>query len=511
MNLDAIRNTRPFTEDGLWNWVYAFTGVKVARTPVCRHHQPPWEAFRTWWFDDPMMSLMLGPRGGGKSFLAALRTHLRSRWNPGHAARVLGGSKAQSQQIYEAIRKTICEGQGPLGSDQDTIARLMTERAHYHNGSQVEILASSSRSVRGPHIPLLLLDEVDEIAPENREAAFGMCVADTRRGIKASVSMTSTWHKVGGPMAGLIEEARGGRFPFHQFCIFEVLERCPAERSGSHLEKCPECPLVRWCHADRDEHGGVPKAKRSDGHYAIDALIQKVIGVSTRVFEADYLCTGPRADGLWFPEFSRARHVSEQAEFDPALPVHLAVDSGVHSGVVWFQIAETAGPFGAVPTVRVFADYYSFGKIAFEVARDIRAIAGVRCQGRLDHRSTDPAGGARNPIGPTVLAEYLQAGLQVDRWPGGSVADGLGLVESFVGTAAGTINLAIHPRCVSLIHAFENYARARRGGQWTDQPEDPQHPHEDLMDALRGGLRKAFPSGRRPQPKLSRVPAHRMF
>ena len=59
--------------------------------------------------------------------------------------------------------------------------------------------------------------------------------------MKASVSMTSTWHKVGGPMAGLIDEARGRRFPFHQFCIFEVLERCPAERSGPQLENLNSC------------------------------------------------------------------------------------------------------------------------------------------------------------------------------------------------------------------------------------------------------------------------------
>jgi hypothetical protein len=39
-----------------------------------------------------------------------------------------------------------------------------------------------------------------------------------------------------------------------------------------------------------------------------------------------------------------------------------------------------------------------------------------------------------------------------------------------------------------LIRAFQAYRRASVKGQWRDWPEDPQHPHEDLMDALRGGL-----------------------
>ncbi len=42
--------------------------------------------------------------------------------------------------------------------------------------------------------------------------------------------------------------------------------------------------------------------------------------------------------------------------------------------------------------------------------------------------------------------------------------------------------------------------RAKRGGQWADFPEDPQHPHEDVMDALRGVLFARFgaplPNGR---------------
>ena len=35
-----------------------------------------------------------------------------------------------------------------------------------------------------------------------------------------------------------------------------------------------------------------------------------------------------------------------------------------------------------------------------------------------------------------------------------------------------------------------------------DYAEDPQHPHEDLIDPLAGGLKLEFPEGRLPPPQL---------
>lgn len=511
--LGAVRDARPETPDHLWRWVYGFTGVEIARQPVCRRHRPPFDFFRDWQLNPGAQTIVLGPRGGGKSFLSALDTHLKSRWMPRYKTRILGGSLAQSGQIYEALREGVLFGEGRLGSDAGSIARLLRREALYRNGSRVSILAASSTSVRGPHVPSLRLDEVDEIDDEIREAAFGMAMADRARGYPTSISLTSTWHNVGGPMGREIERAQAEGTPFYSFCAFEVLEPCPESRSGPYVggrdlyRDCPACPLVRWCHSERDRNGGAPLAKLSGGHYAIDALVQKVRGVSLRTFEADYLCKGPKADGLWFPGFSEAGHVSERAEFDPALPVHLALDSGVTTGAVLFQVAPIAGDRGGPESeVHVFADYLSEGLPAEHNARALLALTEGLCLGRRDVISTDPAGGARNPVGPTVVAEYERAGLRPLRpWPIGPAADGLALIESFLQPAEGPPRLLIHPRCRGTIAAFRNYRRARRAGQWQDYPLDPNHPHEDVMDALRGGLKTAFPEGRRVEPQYRRV------
>jgi hypothetical protein len=241
-------------------------------------------------------------------------------------------------------------------------------------------------------------------------------------------------------------------------------------------------------------------------------LIQKLRSTSARTFEADYLCRGPRADGLWFPGFGTTSHVGTDAEYDPTLPVYAAIDSGVFTGAVFFQKRLRPSTEGTAEEIHVFADYLAEGRTAEANARSVLEIARTRCNGRIDVATTDPAGGSRNAVGPTVIAEYERAGLRpLRRWPLASVADGLALVESFVSPADGRPRLRVHPRCEPLIHAMRNYRRARRGGQWQDYPEDPQHPHEDLVDALRGGLRDLYPEGRVSRPTLARVPARQVF
>ncbi|MBX6316287.1 MAG: hypothetical protein IRY99_25745, partial [Isosphaeraceae bacterium] len=454
---DTLSAERIRTARRLKEWINKKLDLEIAHRAVCCGHVAPWDYFAAIYLQRPPLALVLGPRGGGKSFLSALDAHLTSRWNPNHGTRILGASLSQSEQVYHALRELV-----RAGPEAETIQRLLKEGAVYKNGSEVKVLAASRTSVRGPHVPSLKLDEVDEIDPEIREAALGMCM--NRHGLPASVVMTSTWHKVGGPMEHLLERGRAGDFPVYSFCIFEVLEACPESRSGPNLERCPECPIVRWCHEDRDQDPhGRPKAKRSKGHYALDALIQKARVTSVRTFEADYLCKGPKTDGLWFPAFDIATHVDPRAEYDPSLPVHVAIDSGVFTGAVFFQVATLPVPGGVVEEVRVFADYLAENQPAEAIAQAIRDLARRHRQDRLDVVSTDPAGKARTAIGPTVLGEYERGGLRhVQHWPNGaSKLDGLALIDSFVQAADGRSRLVLHPRCQPTIRALQNYRRAR--------------------------------------------------
>jgi hypothetical protein len=513
--IDQARNRRPTTRQDLERWIFAFTGIRVPSQAVCQGHSAPLDMFARQVFERPALALWHGPRGSGKSFLSAVDTHIASRFNPHHETRILGGSLAQSEQINQALREAVLQGRGPRGeSDAHSIARLLKNQVQYRNGSVVSILAASAKSVRGPHVASLKLDEVDEIDPDIRESAMGMAME--KRGCRSSVLMTSTWHRVAGPMAELIDKGRNGAFPVHTYCVFEVLERCPEERSGKHLENCPQCPLVTWCHSDRNaDPTGRPKAKRSAGHYTIDSLIQKVKAVSSRVFESDYLCMRPRASGVWFTMFDEATHVRETADFVSGWPVHLAIDPGVCTGAVWFQAIPRTD--GRGHNVNVFADYYVEGISAESYARAIMEYSRRVCGNATDRLrvSMDSAGGARTSVGPTVRGEFERVGCQgkngLESWPSSPKADGLQLLEALLKSADGTVSLTIHPRCRHLIMALQSYTRAKRSNQWMDYPKDPQHPHEDLIDPLVGGLRLEFPAGRSPEPRLRTVSARSVY
>src|SRR5436305_385356 len=101
------RDSAPHSPRALRNWVYAYTGVRVADRAVCPGHQSAWDCFTAVHLGRPSLALVLGSRGAGKSFLSALDTHLTSRWRTRHGTRILGGSRSQSEQVYRALREAV--------------------------------------------------------------------------------------------------------------------------------------------------------------------------------------------------------------------------------------------------------------------------------------------------------------------------------------------------------------------------------------------------------------------
>ncbi len=479
----------------LWNF-------KLGTAPVCKGHSAPAYILAQAIHDRPSIQVTHAPRGGGKSAMSALQIHLNAITQPKHNFRILGGSVAQSLQIYSALKSI--EAARP---DDSLFLYLNKTQAKYKHGPEVVMLAAAETSVRGDHVQSLFLDEVDQIIDEIRESAYGMAME--LHGIRSSIVMTSTWNRVSGPMSRVMQNAKKKGNPCHTFCAFDVLERCPDERSGPNLEHCPDCPLVQWCHADRaDDPLHRPKAKRSSGHYSIDGLIQKVELMSQRGLESDFLCLEPMAPGAWFSQFSRARHVSESAEYVRDRPFHVSIDGGLHCGAVWFQWVHSRD--GSID-VNVFDSYYAYdlpggaeahGKAIKERTRERTGLDTRHPQAKV---SCDPAAGQKNPLGIIVLNEFERSGCvnsrgTLDRWPATGQyrpkTDGLAFLEALVMSASGKISLKIHPRAEGMIEAMQSYRRKEKGDTFVDEPVDPQHPAEEHVDSLVGGLVSDFPEGR---------------
>jgi hypothetical protein len=221
---------------------------------------------------------------------------------------------------------------------------------------------------------------------------------------------------------------------------------------------------------------------------------------------AEFLDT---TDGVWFTNFDPKRHITTDAEYHPAFSVRLAIDAGTsrHTAAVFFQVRPD--PSSGRSRVTVFGDYHELDAYSRKNALAIKARAdALPCHGRFDFVRFDPAASARTGTGPAAYGEYERVfGPSVcARWPAHRVLDGLDAIELLLDSG----NLLIHPRCLKLKDAFLNYSRKRRGGEFIDEPADG-HPEEDMMDALRGGIRDAMPNGGAPQLVLPRVHARNLY
>jgi hypothetical protein len=489
-------------------------GLAVPRRAVCPGHAAPFEYLRQAILEPGRDLVVWASRGGAKTELGSIATHLDSIFRPGCQTRILGGSLDQSQKMYEYLSRKMC------GLFAGSLAREPTKRRmRLANGSAIEVLTQSGRSVRGQRVHRLKCDEVDEFLPEVWQAV--QFVTQSGPGsdgewIAAQMEVFSTMHRPFGPMAELVERlgacggvggvehdrgltpaAREGarrrssrpreragtqevRPALLTWCLWEVIERCPPERSCSRCLLWPDCE---------------GRARRAEGYFPIaDAIAQKS-RASREGWEAEMLCRRPRADRLVFADFEPSRHVAPVA-YDPALPLYRALDFGYANPFVclWVQVKQDCGLKGkgiketggdadlSGVEVRVIGEYVERERPIGEHLRAMRE----RDPGPVVATYADPAGWQRSDTTGTGPCEELaRAGLRV-RTPRAAVLEGVELLRRLLKPrpAAAGPGLVVAPSCRWLVRAFQEYHwRESRDGTMAERPakDGADHP----LDALR--------------------------
>jgi hypothetical protein len=527
---EALARARPASPEALWYFVLTAYGLAIPRRAVCPEHQAPFDYLVRAVLKPGRDLVVWACRGGAKTELGALAAHLDSILRPGCQTRILGGSLDQSEKMYEYLLR---KWEGPFAAmlARDPTAR----RTELVNGSAVEVLTQSPRSVRGQRVHRLKCDEVDEFSPEVWQAA--QFVTQSGRGrdgrwIPAQMEVFSTMHRPFGPMAGLVNRltetrnaeggtatsrggcgdpprsataAEGAPVPHSAFrtphllkwCLWDVIERCPPARS------CSRCPLWSDC-------GG--KARRADGYFPIDDAIAQQARASRPAWESEMLCLRPRTERLVFSEFNAAQHVAPVA-YDAALPLYRTLDFGYANPFVclWVQVEDecgmpsaectTSGGGDALPArgsglgargglldvdlsgvrLRVLAEYVARERA---IADHARAMA-ARDPGPVVRTYADPAGWQRSDVTGTGPCEELaRLGIRCHT-PRAGVLEGIELVRRLLKVRPdGVTGLVVDPSCEWLLRALATY-------RWEETPDGSrsERPAKDgadhPMDALR--------------------------
>jgi hypothetical protein len=162
----------PRDEDELWWVIKALWGVELPRVAVCSEHVSPFHAVAQAYFArDNNFAVWYASRGSGKSLALAV-LGLTKAFVRDIDVTILGGSMTQSLNVREHMRKLMRHRNAPLYAvekDQATLIQMAT-------GKEIKPLPASQTTVRGPHPPMTLLDEVDEMEKAIYDAALGQAM-----------------------------------------------------------------------------------------------------------------------------------------------------------------------------------------------------------------------------------------------------------------------------------------------------------------------------------------------
>lgn len=489
IHLEVMRASalvRPATPEQLRAYVRHVLGFRMPRRALIDGHATPMTYLEHAFFGPahgPRDAVIWANRGGGKTQLGAIATLLDLVFKPGVQIRILGGSFEQSSKMHMYLRQLF---------ERDALRTLLkkppTERGlELRNGSRVEVLSQSEKSIRGQRIHILRCDEV-ELFDDGVWRAAQLVTRSGRCGdqyVPGAVEVFSTMHRPYGLMQRLVDEATAGGRRLFRWNVLDVLERCGPERP------CTDCPLESSC-------GG--RAKHASGFFAIDDAIAQQRRVGSFAWDAEMLCEKPNVSDLVYPEFDPGRHImrSGSAEVEHlfrALPREMTWCCGIDFG----YRAPTAIVWAAVDATGMMYLVDEHVVSEWRVEAHIRAVEAARWP-RPAWIAADPAGEAMNEqTGISTTRLWRRAGFRVVS-PRASVNDGLHAVRSRLLRADGSIGLKVHERCHHLIDAFRRYHYPSRAAAGDDDSStrfpgarghDPDHlpPVKDgndhIMDALR--------------------------
>ena len=218
-----ILSRPPQTDEELWWLIKYMWGVELPRIAVCPDHCSPFEAVAHAYFGkEPGFAVWYASRGSGKSLALAV-LGLTKGFVDDIDVTILGGSMTQSLNVRNHMRVLMKHHNATnhvVTKDTATVIELATGRA-------IRPLPASQTTVRGPHPPLQLLDEIDEMDEDIYNASLGQAMEQINtfgRVVDEYIVASSTWQNPIGTMSNVIEKARAEGQPVFTWCWRELIK-----------------------------------------------------------------------------------------------------------------------------------------------------------------------------------------------------------------------------------------------------------------------------------------------
>ena len=295
--------------------------------------------------------LFVAGRGSGKTLGMAI-AELLVMLHDGRDCCHVGAVLAQAKRCYEYQTKFMLSPRiRPIIEDKSVpqeeriLQKLNMEKSSFLiDGDQVtlEVLPCTLKACNGPHVPLVVTDEIDTVSGEGLKAFKEISGMLDSKGDKIALRVgISTRKSRYGLMNKMIEEAEHAGRHVKRWTAFEFAARCPDSRSGTtptvsyhiqdtmevineatynlkdvkkqkeytkHImpgEKCLTCPAAAICLGDAKN-----QQSKSWMLKPISEMIQKVRSEGADWALAQLMNLKPSVEGIIFKEFDEKVHVN---------------------------------------------------------------------------------------------------------------------------------------------------------------------------------------------------------
>lgn len=299
--------------------------------------------------------LFVAGRGSGKTLgmaIAELMVLLHDKREVVH----VGAIQNQAERCYayqknflynRKLKRLVTPPDVP--EDQRILEKANMSKSLFNVGGEkltLEVIPCTLKACNGPHVPLVVVDEIDTVSGEGVKAFKEISgMLDSRNGKKALRVGISTRKSRYGLMNKQIENAAAEGRTVRRWTAFEFMERCPDERSGTNkiplwvnqdkmevlteyefnrkekvkqkeytmhegFEGCAKCPIFSICLTDAKKQTSTsPMLKSLD----VD-LIQKVKAEGADWALAQLMNLKPSVEGIIYREFEEKIHVKNWNE-----------------------------------------------------------------------------------------------------------------------------------------------------------------------------------------------------